>query len=141
MDVQIYTTPTCGYCLNAKNWFKEHGIEYTEHSLVNDEDRLEFIQRVNNVEEKLGKTSGSIKSVPQIFVNGERIGGYTQLLESSEKILKKRGGGLYNRSKLRSLGATNITSWFNALFGRGVRLSEGRGSGSCKFGSARRDDF
>ncbi len=95
MDVQIYTTPTCGYCLNAKNWFKEHGIEYTEHSLVNDEDRLEFIQRVNNVEEKLGKTSGSIKSVPQIFVNGERIGGYTQLLESSEKILKKRGGGLY----------------------------------------------
>ena len=95
MDVQIYTTPTCGYCLNAKNWFKEHGIEYTEHSLVNDDDRLEFIQRVNNVEEKLGKTGGSIKSVPQIFVNGERIGGYTQLLESSEKILKKRGGGLY----------------------------------------------
>ena len=95
MDVQIYTTPTCGYCLNAKNWFKEHGIEYTEHSLVNDEDRLEFIQRVNNVEEKLGKTGGSIKSVPQIFVNGERIGGYTQLLESSEKILKKRCGGLY----------------------------------------------
>ena len=92
MDVQIYTTPTCGYCLNAKNWFKEHGIEYTEHSLVNDEDRLEFIQRVNNVEGKVNKTSGSIKSVPQIFVNGERIGGYTQLLESSEKFLKNDGG-------------------------------------------------
>ena len=49
MDVQIYTTPTCGYCLNAKNWFNEHGIEYTEHTLVTDEEKLEFYQRVNNV--------------------------------------------------------------------------------------------
>ena len=95
MDVQIYSKPDCGYCLNAKNWFKEHGIDYIEHSLINEDDQMEFIQRVNNVEEKLGNTCGSIKSVQQIFVNGERIGGYTQLLESSEKILKKRGGGLY----------------------------------------------
>ena len=36
MDVQIYSTPTCGYCLNAKNWFNEHGIEFTEHSLINE---------------------------------------------------------------------------------------------------------
>ena len=56
MDVQIYTTPTCGYCLNAKNWFNEHGIEYTEHTLVTDEEKLEFYQRVNNVEEKLNNT-------------------------------------------------------------------------------------
>ena len=80
MDVQIYTTPTCGYCLNAKNWFKDHGIEYTEHSLVNDEDRLEFFQRVNNVEEKLGNGTTGIMSVPQIFLNGERIGGFSNLL-------------------------------------------------------------
>ena len=95
MDVQIYSTPTCGYCLNAKNWFNEHGIEFTEHSLINEEEKLEFFQRVNNVEEKIGNKASSIMSVPQIFVNGERIGGYAQLLESSEKILKKRGGGLY----------------------------------------------
>ncbi len=99
MDVQIYTTPTCGYCLNAKNWFKDHGIEYTEHSLVNDEDRLEFFQRVNNVEEKLGNGQAGIMSVPQIFVNGERIGGFSNLLENSEKILRKRGGGLYKFSE------------------------------------------
>ena len=99
MDVQIYTTPTCGYCLNAKNWFKDHGIEYTEHSLVNDEDRLEFFQRVNNVEEKLGNGQGGIMSVPQIFVNGERLGGFSNLLENSEKILRKRGGGLYKFSE------------------------------------------
>ena len=34
MDVQIYTTPTCGYCLQAKNWFNEHGIEYVEHTMT-----------------------------------------------------------------------------------------------------------
>ncbi len=99
MDVQIYTTPTCGYCLNAKNWFKEHGIEFSEHSLVNDDDRLEFFQRVNNVEEKLGNNQPGVMSVPQIFINGERIGGFTNLLENSEKILKRRGGGLYKFSE------------------------------------------
>ena len=99
MDVQIYTTPTCGYCLNAKNWFKEHGIEFSEHSLVNDDDRLEFFQRVNNVEEKLGNNQPGVMSVPQIFINGERIGGFTNLLENSEKILRKRGGGLYKFSE------------------------------------------
>ena len=98
MDVQIYTTPTCGYCLNAKNWFNEHGIEYTEHTLVTDEEKLEFYQRVNNVEEKLNNTK-QIHSVPQIFVNGERIGGFTSLLENSEQILKKRGGSLYKFSE------------------------------------------
>ena len=91
MDVQIYTTPTCGYCLNAKNWFKDHGIEYTEHSLVNDEDRLEFFQRVNNVEEKLGNGQAGIMSVPQIFVSGIvedtqiYVGDYTMFKESLNK--------------------------------------------------------
>ena len=85
MDVQIYSTPTCGYCLNAKNWFNEHGIEFTEHSLINEEEKLEFFQRVNNVEEKIGNKASSIMSVPQIFVNGERIGGYAQLLTSLTK--------------------------------------------------------
>ena len=46
MDVQIYTTPTCGYCLNAKNWLTDHGIEYSEHSLVNEEEKMEFFQRI-----------------------------------------------------------------------------------------------
>ena len=68
MDVQIYTTPTCGYCLNAKNWFNEHGIEFSEHNLITDEEKLEFYQRVNNVEEKLNNQK-QVHSVPQIFVN------------------------------------------------------------------------
>ena len=55
MDVQIYTTPTCGYCLQAKNWFNEHGIEYVEHTMTTEAERLEFYQRVNNTQEKIIK--------------------------------------------------------------------------------------
>ena len=112
MDVQIYTTPTCGYCLNAKNWFTDHGIEYSEHSLVNEEEKMEFFQRVNNVEEKIGGAR-NIVSVPQIFVNGERIGGFTNLLENSEKILKKEAVDFTSSLKpkiiLLSLGLEFVT--------------------------------
>ena len=94
MDVQIYTSPTCGYCVNAKNWFNEHNIDYTEHSMSNDDERLQFYQRVNNTEERLNRKEGNIQSVPQIFVNGSRIGGFSQLLEKSDEILKIRGGSL-----------------------------------------------
>ena len=85
MDVQIYTTPTCGYCLQAKNWFKEHGIEFVEHTMTTETERLEFYQRVNNTQEKLLSNKEDVESVrqvasvPQIFVNGERIGGYQEL--------------------------------------------------------------
>ena len=105
MDVQIYTTPTCGYCLQAKNWFKEHGIEFVEHTMTTETERLEFYQRVNNTQEKLLSNKEDVESVrqvasvPQIFVNGERIGGYANLLQNSEKILKKRGGSLMKFSE------------------------------------------
>ena len=100
MDVQIYTTPTCGYCVQAKNWINEHGIDYVEHQLASEEEKLEFYQRVNDAQEQLQRSESAkqdvrlVASVPQIFVNGERIGGYAGLLENSEKILKKRGGSL-----------------------------------------------
>ena len=100
MDVQIYTTPTCGYCVQAKNWFNAHGIDYVEHQLASEEEKLEFYQRVNDTQEQLQRSESAkqdvrlVASVPQIFVNGERIGGYAGLLENSEKILKRRGGGL-----------------------------------------------
>ena len=55
MDVQIYTTPTCGYCVQAKNWFNEHGIDYVEHQLGTDAEKLDFYQRVNNTQEQLQK--------------------------------------------------------------------------------------
>ena len=66
MDVQIYTTPSCGYCVQAKNWFNEHGIEYVEHQLASDAEKLEFYQRVNNTKEQLQKSEFSKQQVRQV---------------------------------------------------------------------------
>ena len=37
-DVTIYTTPTCGFCQQAKRYFQEHGVQYKEIDVSTDED-------------------------------------------------------------------------------------------------------
>ena len=98
MEVQIYTKTNCPFCVDAKKWFNEHIIDYNEHCMDDEEERLAIYQRINNVQEQLGARE-NVGSVPQIFVDGERIGGYTDLIRQQEKILKKRGGGLFVQSE------------------------------------------
>ena len=94
LDIQIYTKTDCPFCVQAKQWFNEHTIEYTEHLMNNEEERLAFYQRINNVSEQLGVGRNGINSVPQIYMNNERIGGYSELIKVQDKILRARGGGL-----------------------------------------------
>ncbi len=35
--VTLYTTPTCGYCKMTKEFFKKHGVVYTEKDVTVDE--------------------------------------------------------------------------------------------------------
>jgi glutaredoxin-like YruB-family protein len=35
-NVIIYSTPTCHYCGLAKDYFKAHGVNYTEHNVASD---------------------------------------------------------------------------------------------------------
>jgi len=65
--VEIYTTPTCHYCHMAKEYFKEHNIEYTEHDVAADtEARAEMVEK-----------SGQM-GVPVIFINDEMVIGFNQ---------------------------------------------------------------
>lgn len=41
MDVTIYTTHTCAFCAREKEFFGEHGIEYTEHYVDEDREKAE----------------------------------------------------------------------------------------------------
>jgi glutaredoxin 3 len=66
--VQIYTTAWCGYCVRAKALLDSRGIAYDEIRL--DED-VHFRQKL------LDLTGGW--TVPQILVDGNPIGGYTEL--------------------------------------------------------------
>ena len=66
-NVVIYTTPTCTYCKMAKDFFKEEGIEYSEHDVVSDlAARREMIDK-----------SGQM-GVPVIEVNGEIVIGFNK---------------------------------------------------------------
>ena len=35
-NIIIYSTPTCHYCGLAKEYFKAHGLTYTEHNVASD---------------------------------------------------------------------------------------------------------
>jgi glutaredoxin 3 len=64
----MYTTRWCGYCVRAKTLLDSRGLEYEEISLDDDPG---FRATVH------GLTGGW--TVPQILIDDEPIGGYTEL--------------------------------------------------------------
>ncbi len=80
-QVTIVTSPTCGYCHAAKNLLREKGIDFQEIDVV---DKPQQAQ-------KLIQQSGQ-RTVPQIFINKEPIGGFTEL----SKLLNKTEVDLSN---------------------------------------------
>lgn len=72
MEVVIYSKPNCNWCVKAKELMNKLGMKYDEKKL--DEDYTRDDLRLL-VPENLPLT------VPQIFVNGNRIGGYEDFAE------------------------------------------------------------
>lgn len=70
-QIILYSKKNCGYCVKAKNLLKNLGLEYTEK-------KFEDFSDVEKLFEDIGK---NVKSMPQIKINGELIGGYNQLVE------------------------------------------------------------
>jgi glutaredoxin 3 len=66
--VLMYTTEWCGYCVRAKTLLEERGIEYEEVRMDGDP---EFRQKLLDMTGRW--------TVPQIFVDGQPIGGYMEL--------------------------------------------------------------
>ena len=71
MNIQVYTKKRCPYCTSAKIWLKQKNYQFEEISLDDMEVLQEFL-----VENPTART------VPQIFVEGERIGGFSELIKS-----------------------------------------------------------
>lgn len=66
--VKIYTTPYCPYCHAAKGLLDEKGVSFTEIDVTgNHEERA-----------RLAQVTGQ-RTVPQIFIGEESIGGYDEL--------------------------------------------------------------
>jgi glutaredoxin 3 len=77
-DVKIYTTSACAYCIRAKHLLKQRNIAYEEVDVTADDERRAW----------LVQTTGR-RTVPQIFIDGESIGGYDELaaLDRGGKLL------------------------------------------------------
>ncbi|HEY9512832.1 MAG TPA: glutaredoxin 3 [Rhodanobacter sp.] len=68
--IEIYSTASCPYCVAAKNLLKSKGLEWSEVRVDTD-----MAQR-----ETMLARSGGARTVPQIFINDQHVGGYDDLV-------------------------------------------------------------
>lgn len=78
--VTVYTTDFCPYCQNAKRLLSQKGVPFSEINLSSKPDELTALK----------KRTG-MRTVPQIFIGEELVGGFTELLalEQSKELDKK----------------------------------------------------
>jgi glutaredoxin-like YruB-family protein len=74
-NVTVYSTPTCPFCIRAKQYLKESGIKFTEYDVGADPDKAE----------EMIKKSGQM-GVPVIEIDGKIIIGFDK-----EKIKESLG--------------------------------------------------
>lgn len=67
-SIEIYSTTVCPYCVRAKELLKRKGATFQETNVEDDEVRAKMIER-----------AGGKRTVPQIFINNQHIGGFDDL--------------------------------------------------------------
>ena len=68
-EVEIYTTPFCGFCYRAKRLLDSRGIAYEEIDVM----------RAPARREEMVARAGGRATVPQIFIDGRHVGGSDEL--------------------------------------------------------------
>ena len=67
--VEIYTTPTCPYCIAAKQLLRKKGVTYDEID----------VSRDPGLRMAMTKRAMGSRTVPQIFIGGQHVGGCDDL--------------------------------------------------------------
>ena len=83
-QIEVYTKEWCPYCLKAKALLHSKDVDYDEIDVTSDESRqAEMIER------------SGMRSVPQIFLDGESVGGYDDLarLNATGELDRRLGRG------------------------------------------------
>ncbi|MFQ5810993.1 MAG: glutaredoxin 3 [Armatimonadota bacterium] len=82
--VEMYSIEKCPYCVNAKALLREKGVGFTNHDITYMPDE--------ELNAKMMELTGS-KTVPQIWIDGEHIGGYDEMkaLDDAGELDKKLG--------------------------------------------------
>ena len=68
MKATVWSKYDCPYCEQAKALLKQKGIEFEERKIGDGWTREDLLEAVPNA-----------RTVPQIFINEELVGGYTEL--------------------------------------------------------------
>jgi len=68
--IEIYTKTWCPYCRRAKAMLKSLGLDYTDYDITDNEE----------LQQEMAERSGK-KTIPQIFIDDQKIGGYDNLIE------------------------------------------------------------
>jgi glutaredoxin 3 len=78
--IEIYTWDKCPFCIRAKALLDQKDVDYTEYMIKGDDD----------ARDKMAARANGRRTVPQIFVNDQWIGGCDdmQLLEAEGKLDK-----------------------------------------------------
>ncbi len=66
--IEIYTRPGCGYCTHAKRLLSNRGLPFVEYDVYQQPDE---IQRM--------RARTQERTFPQIFIDQESVGGFTEL--------------------------------------------------------------
>ena len=71
--VEIFSKDNCAFCVKAKHTLTQMTVEFVERKLGKDLTREELFERAPNA-----------RTMPQIFIAGESIGGYDDLIKYIE---------------------------------------------------------
>lgn len=80
-EVKVYRTTYCGYCDMAKRFLKQLDVPFEEIDVTTD----------GEMRAKLIELTGGKRTVPQIFIDDQPIGGYTDMM------------ALYNSGELKEM--------------------------------------
>lgn len=68
-NAEVWSQPNCTYCTQAKALLAKAGIQYKEYVIgIDGYSKKDLIDRVPNA-----------RTVPQIFLDGQYVGGFTEL--------------------------------------------------------------
>ena len=79
MNAIVWSKYNCPYCDQAKALLTQRGIKYEERKIGDGYTREELLEAVPNA-----------RTVPQIFINNQLIGGFTEL----RRHIEETAGGL-----------------------------------------------
>jgi glutaredoxin len=68
MKAVVWSKPACPFCVKAKNLLKNKGIEYEEKNIAEGYKIEDLLALVPNA-----------RTMPQVWLDGEHLGGYDQL--------------------------------------------------------------